>query len=100
MSKIVYKFKNQAKPKKKKESSDPFMKMCCIVAMNYAQYSVEQLYSEVPTKQVKLMYKEANRRRAETLLLLNGIINGPNAQDKSKKEYKEIINSLVEELGI
>ena len=95
--KNVFKLKNQRKSNQLSEE-EAFERMICIVGMKYPQYSLEQLRDEIPFRQLKRMFKEINRRRAETLLLLNGIINGPNAKSKSKSEYKNIIKELTDEL--
>ena len=91
--KKVFKLKNQRKSNQLSEE-EAFERMICIVGMKYPQYSLEQLRDEIPFRQLKRI----NRRRAETLLLLNGIINGPNAKSKSKSEYKNIIKELTDEL--
>lgn len=91
-------FKLQHQRKKQISDKDAFDRMICLVGMKYPQYTLEQLANEIPLRQVKMMAKEINRRRAETLLLLNGIINGPNSKSKSKKEYKDIIKELSDEL--
>ena len=91
--KKVFKLKNQRKSNQVSEE-EAFERMICVVGMNYPQYSLEQLRDEIPIRQLKRMFKEINRRRAETLLLLNGIINGPNSKSKSKSEYKNIIKEL------
>ena len=95
--KKIFKLKNQRKSNQLSEE-EAFERMICIVGMKYPQYSLEQLRDEIPFRQLKRMFKEINRRRAETLLLLNGIINGPNAKSKSKSEYKNIIKELTDEL--
>lgn len=96
--KKIIKLHNQRKVSKVSDD-EAFDRMIMQVGMKYPQYTLEQLRDEVPYRQLVKMYKESNRRRAETLLLLNGIINGPNAKEKSKREYKEIINSLMKELN-
>ena len=96
--KKVFKLQNSRRTTSKFSEEDAIFMMCCAVAMSFPQYRVEELMEEVPLKLVKGLYKEANRRRAENLLLLNAIINGPNSKSKTKKEYKDTIKHLTQEL--
>ena len=96
-TKKVFKLQNQRKSSKISDD-EAFDRMIILVGMKFPQYTLEQLRDEIPFKQVTKMYKEINRRRAETLLLLNGIINGPNSKSKSHSEYKNIIKELSDEL--
>lgn len=97
-TKKVFKLQNQRKSQKKISEDEAYNRIILLVAQHYNQYTIEQLKDEIPFKQVKMMAKEINRRRAETLLLLNGIINGPNSKSKSHSEFKSIIKELSEEL--
>lgn len=64
------------------------------VAYKYPQYTIQELYEEIPAKQVAKMAKSAQKFEAEQLLLLNNIINGPNEKGKTKRVYKETIEHL------
>lgn len=97
-TKKVFKLKNQRRATKNLSQDEAINRMILLVAQYYNQYTIEQIKNEIPLRQVKQMYASINRRRAETLLLLNGIINGPNSKSKSKKEYKDIIKELSNEL--
>lgn len=66
----------------------------CYVALKYPQYTIKQVYEDIPAKWIPTMVKVAKKEQAETLLLLNNIINGPNAKDKSKRAYKKTIDAL------
>ena len=56
------------------------------------QYTLKQIYEELPAYQVREMIKVVRREQASQLLLLNGIIHGPNA--KRKEEYRKLIKNL------
>lgn len=96
--KKIYKFKNTRLKENKVSEDEMIFREACVVAMHFTQYTLEDLINNVPLKVLNKMYREVNRRRAETLLLLNGVINGPNSKSKSKKEYKDIINQLSKDL--
>lgn len=87
----VNKKKREAQEKKnQKEKEDLYF----YVLHEYPQYTLKQLYEEIPVRQIYLMAKAARRHQAEQLLILNNIINGPNVKSKTKKEYKRTIESL------
>lgn len=83
---------DRTKPKK----SEPLKELETIayLALKYPQYTIKELYEEVPAKWFPTLIKIAKRDDAERLLLLNNIINGPNSKDKSKRAYKKTIESL------
>lgn len=64
------------------------------LAHKYPQYTIQQLYEEVPQKWFPAMIRAVKRDEAEKLLLLNNIINGPNEKGKSKSTYKKTIDIL------
>lgn len=92
---FVYKIKNHRK-KSKVSEDEAYLRMCAVVALNFPKYSLEELINVVPFREVNIMYEAALRWRAETLLYLNGIINGPNEKSKTKNNYKKIIKELSE----
>lgn len=94
----VYKIKNHRHQKKNQE--DPFVEMCLYVSLKYPQYTFTDLYENLPGAFVKKLYNTAQKDRAQTLLLLNSIINGPNEKSKSKKNYKDTIKSLIDVLEL
>lgn len=77
---------------KNKDQSD--LDVVAYLALKYPQYTLKQLYEEVPAKWFPFMIRAAKRDEAEKFLLLNNIINGPNAKDKSKKAYRKTIDTL------
>ena len=79
---------------KQKASSQTELETMAYLALKYPQYTITQLYEEVPAKWLPIMIKVAKRDEAEKLLLLNNIVNGPNAKDKSKSAYKKTIDTL------
>ena len=83
-------------PAQPKSKSEDELETLAYLALKYPQYTIEQLYSEIPAKWFPTMIKVAKRDQAEQLLLLNNIINGPNAKDKSKSAYKKTIKALSE----
>ena len=64
------------------------------LAYKYPQYTIKQLYEEVPQKWFPAMIRAVKKDEAEKLLLLNNIINGPNEKGKSKTTYKKTIDIL------
>lgn len=65
------------------------------VAFKYPQYTLKQLYEDLPVKQVVKLAETAKREEARQLLTLNTIINGPNVKSKTKKEYSDTITRLL-----
>ena len=53
-------------------------------------YTNELVTKSISSYQIPDKY----RAEAEKLLLLNNIVNGPNAKDKSKSAYKKTIDTL------
>lgn len=64
-------------------ADDQLTKIIYRVALHYPQYTIAQLYNEVPYNQVVHMYATINSEFAERMLTLNTVINGPNAKNKS-----------------
>lgn len=85
--------KNPEKTQKerKKQEEDLFY----YVALKYPQYTVKDLYENIPVKQVTAMAKKAQVEEAKWFLTLNTIINGPNVKSKRKTEYEKTISDLV-----
>lgn len=79
---------------KQKASPQTELETMAYLALKYSQYTIKQLYEEVPAKWIPVMIKVAKKDDAEKLLLLNNIINGPNAKDKSKSAYKKTVDTL------
>lgn len=94
----IYKIKNHRRQKKTQD--DLFVEMCLYVSLKYPQYTFTELYEELPGAFVRKLYNVAQKDRAQTLLLLNSIINGPNEKSKSKKNYKDTIKSLIDVLEL
>lgn len=94
----VYKLKHQRQ--KKIVQEDPLVEMCLYVALKYPQYTFTELYECLPSAFVKKLYNTAQKDRAQTLLLLNSIINGPNEKSQSKKNYRDTIRSLIDVLEL
>ena len=65
------------------------------VALKYQQYTIKELYEDVPFRLILRMAKIAKKQDAEFFLTLNSIINGPNSKDKLHKTYKDTIDNLV-----
>ncbi len=65
------------------------------VAYYYPQYTLKQIYEELPAYQLKPMIKVARAEQAQNLLLLNAIIHGPN--QKNKSGYQKLIRKLQEQ---
>lgn len=82
-------------PRKKSQSSDE-LETLAYLALKYPQYTIKELYEDIPAQWFPTMIKVAKRDQAEFLLLLNNIINGPNSKDKSHRAYKKTIESLSE----
>jgi len=76
--------------KKRQQLEDLYLYVC----YKYPQYTLEDLYSKVPQKQIPLLAETAQKDDARFLLTLNNIINGPNVKGKNKKAYKETISRL------
>jgi hypothetical protein len=91
----VYKLQNKATKHQKSEDSN-LLEMCSLVAQKYTQYTFEELVNDVPLREVIIMYNSIQKYRAESLLYLNMIINGPNEKGKSKSNYKKTIKALSE----
>lgn len=83
--------KLQHQPKKKAETDD-YMDTVATVAFLFPQYTIKQIYEELPAYQVSALLMAARKEQAHQLLLLNGIIHGPNA--KKKEAYKKLIDYL------
>lgn len=83
--------KLQHQPKKKVEQ-DNDLEAIATVAYLYPQYTLKQIYEELPAYQVNALIMAARKEQAHQLLLLNGIIHGPNA--KKKDAYKKLIEHL------
>lgn len=81
--------------KKRKSDDEQLLEMCAIVALHYPQYTLQELVNDVPLKHVQFLYEQVQKWRAETLLLLNVIQNGPNSKDKSHSSYKKVIKELT-----
>ena len=79
---------------KQKASPQTELETMAYLALKYPQYTIQQLYEDIPAKWLPVMIKVAKRDEAEKLLLLNNIVNGPNAKDKSKSAYKKTIDTL------
>ena len=90
----VFKLKHQRRPYQKAADKDNYLRVCIVVMLHCPQYTLEQL-REMPFKYVKMIYDRIQAEKAEELLTLNAIINGPNAEDKSKTAYKNTIDRLV-----
>lgn len=86
----VVKLQNQ--PKKNITNEEDVVSEAATVAYYYPQYTLKQIYEELPAYQVREMIRVVRREQAGQLLLLNGIIHGPNA--KRKEEYKKLIKNL------
>lgn len=84
--------KLQHQPKKNKTREDDYLDNAATVAFLYPQYTLKQIYEELPAYQVTAMLIAARKEQAHQLLLLNGIIHGPNA--KKKEAYKKLIDYL------
>ena len=84
-------------PRKKGELPEE-LETVIYLALKYPQYTIQQLYEEVPAKWFPYMVRVAKKEQAEQLILLNNIINGPNAKDKSKRAYKKTIEALSDML--
>lgn len=65
------------------------------VAYKYPQYTLKDLYENIPVKQVVKLAEEAQREEAKWFLTFNNILNGPNVKGKNKKEYKDTITRLM-----
>lgn len=65
------------------------------VAYHFPQYTLKQLYEEVPAYQVKAMIKVARAEQAQQLLLMQALIHGPN--QKKKDGYKKLVKKLQEQ---
>lgn len=83
--------KLQHQPKKKVKEDD-YLEAAATVAYLYPQYTLKQIYEELPAYQVTALVTAARKEQAHQLLLLNGIIHGPNA--KKKEAYKKLIDYL------
>lgn len=65
------------------------------IAFFYPQYTLKQIDEELPAYQVEAMIRVARREQANMLLLLNGIIHGPNA--KNREPYKKLLKNLAKQ---
>lgn len=77
---------------KKTVKEDNYLDTAATVAYLYPQYTLKQIYEELPAYQVSALVMAARKEQAHQLLLLNGIIHGPNA--KKKEAYKKLIDYL------
>lgn len=71
---------------------DKAMEDMALVAYLYPQYTLKQIYEELPSYQLPILIRAARKEQAQQLLLLNAIIHGPNA--KNKEPYKKLIKNL------
>ena len=89
-------FVSQEKKNKSLEiSQDEKDDLIVFVALKYQQYTIKELYEDVPFRLILRMAKIAKKQEAETFLILNNLINGPNSKDKSHKAYKDTIDNLI-----
>ena len=81
----------------RKDSSDDLEDIYSVatVAYYYPQYTLKQIYEELPAYYLKPMIKVARAEQAQQLLLLNAIIHGPN--QKNKSGYQKLIRKLQEQ---
>lgn len=84
------------KPPSAKRVKDQTAEDAATIAFYYPQYTLQQIYEELPAYQVAAMIKVARREQANFLLLLNGIIHGPNA--KNTQPYKKLLKNLTKQL--
>lgn len=86
----VVKLQNQ--PRNKPTEDTQLLEEVATVCYYYPQYTLEDVYERLPAYKVRALIKVARREQANQLLLLNGIIHGPNA--KRKEQYKKLIKHL------
>lgn len=77
---------------KKSPKTDNSIEKSATVAYLYPQYTLKQAYEVLPSYQIDVLLMTARKEQAHQLLLLNGIIHGPNA--KKKEAYKKLIDYL------
>lgn len=65
------------------------------VALFYPQYTLQDIYTKLPAYQISAMIKVARREQANFLLLLHGIIHGPNSKNKSA--YRQLLRNLAKQ---
>lgn len=83
-------------PKQGREATDDeYMYDVATLAYYYPQYSLKQIYEELPAYQIKYMIKVVRAEQAQNLLLLNAVIHGPN--QKNKTSYKKLMKKLQEQ---
>ena len=87
----VVQLTNQPK-KNRYAEEDQFLQDVATVAYLFPQYTLKDIYEELPAYQVRALIRAARREQATQLLLLNGIIHGPNA--KRKDDYKKLLRNL------
>lgn len=80
------------RPPNTKKEHEKVAEDAATVAFYYPQYTLKQIDEELPAYQIEAMIKVARREQANFLLLLNGIIHGPNA--KNKQPYKKLLKNL------
>lgn len=90
----VVKLKHQPKQTKEHDEND-YLYDIATVAYYYPQYTLKQLYEELPAYKIRALIKVARSEQAQNLLLLNAIIHGPN--QKNKTNYKKLIKKLEEQ---
>lgn len=84
--------KLQHQPKHQPSGDEQLLEEVATVCYYYPQYTLEDIYERLPAYQVSAMIKVARREQANQLLLLNGIIHGPNA--KRQEQYRKLIKNL------
>ena len=84
---VVKSGKRPNQPERDKEMED-----MALVAYLYPQYTLKQIYEDLPAYQLPILIRAARREQAQQLLLLNAIFHGPNA--KNKEPYKKLLKKL------
>lgn len=84
-----------SKPPVSKREKNRTAEDAATVAYFYPQYTLKDIDENLPAYQVAAMIKVARREQANFLLLLNGIIHGPNA--KNKQPYKKLLKNLAKQ---
>ncbi len=90
----VVKLKNQ-KSHENGNKDDEYLYDVATLAYYYPQYTLKQIYEDIPAYKIRAMIKVVRSEQAQNLLLLNAIIHGPN--QKNKSSYKKLIKKLQEQ---
>lgn len=67
--------------------------MSATLALYYPQYTMQQLYSELPEYQVRAMWGALRKEQANNWLIFDTIVNAVNTKDH--KSYKNLMKRLT-----